>query len=71
MIAASPIPNAPRPGRPWQSAGLALGAVTALGLARFAYGLLVPAMRTDLGWSLAQVGAVTTANDIGPRRRTR
>ncbi|MFB9183750.1 YbfB/YjiJ family MFS transporter [Dactylosporangium sucinum] len=65
MIATSPIRNAPRPGRPWQLARLTLGATTALGLARFAYGLLVPAMRTDLGWNLAQVGAMTTANGIG------
>lgn len=49
----------------WQSARLALGTASALGLARFAYGLLVPAMRTELGWSLAQAGALTTANGVG------
>jgi predicted MFS family arabinose efflux permease len=48
-----------------QSARLALGTASALGLARFAYGLLVPAMRTELGWSLAQAGALTTANGVG------
>lgn len=48
-----------------RSARLALGTASALGLARFAYGLLVPAMRNDLGWSLAQAGAVTTANGLG------
>ncbi len=44
---------------------LALGTASALGLARFAYGLLVPAMRSELHWSLAQAGALTTANGLG------
>lgn len=48
-----------------QSAKLALGTASALGLARFAYGLLVPAMRSELHWSLAQAGALTTANSLG------
>jgi len=46
-------------------ARLALGTASALGLARFAYGLLVPAMRSELHWSLAQAGALTTANGLG------
>jgi predicted MFS family arabinose efflux permease len=46
-------------------ARLALGTASALGLARFAYGLLVPAMRAELGYSLAQAGALTTANGLG------
>ena len=51
---------------PWLGpARLALGTASALGLARFAYGLLVPAMRAELGWSLAQAGALTTANGLG------
>jgi predicted MFS family arabinose efflux permease len=49
----------------WQSARLALGTASALGFARFAYGLLVPAMRSELHWSLARAGAVTTANSLG------
>ncbi len=49
----------------WQAARLALGTAAALGLGRFAYGLLVPAMRDQLGWSLAQAGALTTANGLG------
>lgn len=44
---------------------LALGTASALGLARFAYGLLVPAMRAELGWTLGQVGTQTTANGLG------
>src|SRR6516162_635524 len=53
------------PGRWADPARLALGTASALGLARFAYGLLVPAMRAELGWSLAQAGALTTANGLG------
>lgn len=52
--------------RIWGTAlGLALGPAVALGLARFAYGLLLPAMRTDLSWSFAQAGAMNTANAVG------
>lgn len=46
-------------------ARLALGTASALGLARFAYGPILPAMRIDLGWNLAQAGALTTANALG------
>jgi predicted MFS family arabinose efflux permease len=48
-----------------QSARLALGTTAALGLARFAYGLLLPAMRSQLHWSLAEAGTLTTANSAG------
>lgn len=48
-----------------QAARLALGTASALGLARFAYGLLLPAMRDDLQWSLAEAGAMNTANGLG------
>ena len=52
--------------RAWAGpARLALGTASALGLGRFAYGLLVPAMRAELGWSLAQAGALTAANGLG------
>jgi predicted MFS family arabinose efflux permease len=49
----------------WRPVLLALGTAAALGLARFAYGLLVPAMRAELGWSLAKAGTLTTANSLG------
>lgn len=45
--------------------GLALGPAVALGLARFAYALLLPSMRADLGWSFAVAGAMNTANAGG------
>jgi predicted MFS family arabinose efflux permease len=42
-----------------------MGPAIALGLARFAYALLLPAMRTDLGWSYASAGAMNAANAAG------
>lgn len=48
-----------------RAAALALGPLVALGLTRFAYALLLPDMRATLGWSLAQAGALNTANAIG------
>lgn len=44
---------------------LALGAALSLGLARFAYALLLPAMRSELGWSYVTAGAMNTANAAG------
>jgi predicted MFS family arabinose efflux permease len=49
----------------WIVAGLAMGPAIALGLARFAYALLLPTMRTELGWSYAYAGALNTANAAG------
>src|ERR1700749_3331072 len=47
------------------AAGLAMGPAVGLGLGRFAYALLLPAMRADLGWSYAVAGAMNTANAAG------
>lgn len=59
-------PAATSPDRLWATTlGLALGPAVALGLARFAYALLLPSMRSDLGWSFAQAGAMNTANAAG------
>ncbi len=44
---------------------LSLGPAVALGLARFAYALILPAMRDDLGWSYAEAGAMNTTNALG------
>ena len=44
---------------------LSLGAAVSLGITRFAYGLLLPAMREDLGWSYTLAGAMNTANALG------
>lgn len=48
-----------------QALCLAFGTASALGFARFAYGLLLPAMRADLGWSSAAAGIPATANGLG------
>ena len=45
--------------------GLALGPAVGLGLARFAYALLLPAMRASLHWSFATAGAINTVNAVG------
>jgi predicted MFS family arabinose efflux permease len=47
------------------ASGLALGPMVVTGIARFAYGLLLPAMQVDLGWSFTQAGAMNTANGLG------
>jgi predicted MFS family arabinose efflux permease len=44
---------------------LALASAVSLGLARFAYALILPAMRADLGWSFFTAGAMNTANAAG------
>lgn len=44
---------------------LSLAAAVALGLTRFSYGLLLPPMREDLGWSYLLAGAMNTANALG------
>jgi predicted MFS family arabinose efflux permease len=49
----------------WVIFGLSMGPAIALGLARFAYALLLPSMRADLGWSFADAGAMNTANAAG------
>ena len=36
-----------------------------LGLARFSYALLLPPMRSDLGWSYLTAGAMNTVNAAG------
>jgi MFS family permease len=45
--------------------GLSLGPAVSNGLARFAYGLILPAMRQDLNWSYTEAGWVNTANGFG------
>lgn len=57
----------PRPvDRPWLAlAGLTLGVMVTNGFARFAYGLILPAMKSELGWTYAQAGWLNTANALG------
>lgn len=52
--------------RPWfVLTGLALGVTVTNGFARFAYGLLLPAMKAEMGWTYAQSGWLNTANAFG------
>ena len=44
---------------------LALGVTVSISFARFAYALVLPAMRADLGWNYAEAGWLNTANAIG------
>ena len=44
---------------------LSIGAAVSLGITRFAYGLLLPVMRQDLGWTYTLAGAMNTANAAG------
>lgn len=54
------------PNRPWLVlAGLALGVTVTNGFARFAYGLMLPAMKSEMGWNYAQAGWLNTANALG------
>lgn len=45
--------------------GLSLGVTVSNSFARFAYALVLPAMRTELAWTYAQAGWLNTANAIG------
>jgi predicted MFS family arabinose efflux permease len=62
---ASPLGAAGRNNTVWVVVGLALGPAVVLGLARFAYALLLPPMRADLHWSLGTAGAMNSANALG------
>ena len=44
---------------------LSLGAAVAVGVTRFAYGLLLPVMKADLAWSYTLAGAMNTVNAAG------
>lgn len=49
----------------WPAFGLGLSVAAGNGLARFAYALVLPAMRADLHWSYAEAGWLGTANALG------
>ena len=53
----------------WRGYGLAfllaLGVTVSNSFARFAYALVLPAMRSELAWTYAQAGWLNTANGIG------
>ena len=49
----------------WIVAALSLGPAVSNSFARFAYALLLPAMRNELGLSYSQAGGLNTANALG------
>lgn len=49
----------------WLALALSTGAALSLGITRFSYGLLLPPMRADLGWSYTLAGAMNTVNALG------
>ena len=52
--------------RPWLIlTGLALGVTVTNGFARFAYGLILPAMKSEMDWNYAQAGWLNTSNALG------
>lgn len=63
----SALPNVPdvHGSELWLALVLSLGAAISLGITRFAYGLLLPPMRDDLGWTYTLAGAMNTFNAVG------
>ncbi|MEO8137124.1 MAG: YbfB/YjiJ family MFS transporter, partial [Betaproteobacteria bacterium] len=49
----------------WMAAWLSLGPAVSNGFARFAYALLLPPMRDDLGWTYTQAGSMNSFNAMG------
>jgi len=49
----------------WPAFGLGLSVAVSVGLARFSYALILPAMQVDLAWNYAQAGWLNTANALG------
>lgn len=60
-----PVTGPRRVGDRTLALALALVPFGSIGLARFAFGLVLPAMRDDLGWSYFAGGVATTANAAG------
>jgi predicted MFS family arabinose efflux permease len=70
LRAQSPLASGARPDRRrapslWTALGLSLAPAVSNGLGRFAYGLILPAMRADLSWSYTRAGWINTANALG------
>jgi predicted MFS family arabinose efflux permease len=66
MAPPAAAPVADLTGRRWVGVAIMVSlSATVLGLSRFGYGVLLPAMRAELGWSYAQAGLLETANAVG------
>ena len=49
----------------WAAVWLSLGPAVSNGFARFAYALILPAMRADLDWTYTQAGSMNSVNALG------
>ena len=65
MTTPTPTSHTPLAQLVWLALALSMGAALSLGITRFSYGLLLPAMRNDLGWSYTLAGGMNTVNALG------
>lgn len=65
MMTSTPSSKTPTRQLVWLALALSTGAALSLGITRFSYGLLLPPMRADLGWSYTLAGAMNTVNALG------
>ena len=65
MVRRPPRPGEPRPDPVAQVLALAIAPAVGLGIARFAYALVLPDMRADLGWSWTEAGWLNATNALG------
>ena len=65
MIESSPAPATRAVSVWWVALALACVPAVIVGFGRFAYGVVLPAMKADLGLTFAQMGALNTANALG------
>jgi len=65
MMTSTPSSKTPTRQLIWLALALSTGAALSLGITRFSYGLLLPPMRSDLGWSYTLAGAMNTVNALG------
>ena len=65
MPTLSPSSQTPMRQLVWLALALSTSAALSLGITRFSYGLLLPPMRADLGWSYTLAGAMNTVNALG------
>lgn len=65
MTTSTPSAKTPMRQLVWLALALSTAAALSLGITRFSYGLLLPPMRSDLGWSYTLAGAMNTVNALG------
>ena len=65
MKSPTPTPHTPLSQLVWLALALSMGAALSLGITRFSYGLLLPPMRNDLGWTYTLAGGMNTVNALG------